>query len=100
MSGVLSEERGLFVVFLLRIAEVVFQSSDNNKKTTVCFHSNNITVSLSLSVFPSGEDISLSVSQVLSCRHFCNKMWQTVRFTLGVLEDRGAELGTVEQVMD
>uniref|UniRef100_A0AAR2LTY3 Valine--tRNA ligase, mitochondrial n=1 Tax=Pygocentrus nattereri TaxID=42514 RepID=A0AAR2LTY3_PYGNA len=29
------------------------------------------------------EDISLSVSQVLSCRHFCNKMWQTVRFTLG-----------------
>uniref|UniRef100_A0AAZ3SG51 Valine--tRNA ligase, mitochondrial n=1 Tax=Oncorhynchus tshawytscha TaxID=74940 RepID=A0AAZ3SG51_ONCTS len=29
-----------------------------------------------------GEDISLSVSQVLSCRHFCNKMWQTVRFTL------------------
>uniref|UniRef100_A0A8C7IUQ7 Valine--tRNA ligase, mitochondrial n=1 Tax=Oncorhynchus kisutch TaxID=8019 RepID=A0A8C7IUQ7_ONCKI len=30
-----------------------------------------------------GEDISLSVSQVLSCRHFCNKMWQTVRFTLG-----------------
>uniref|UniRef100_A0AAZ3SU87 Valine--tRNA ligase, mitochondrial n=1 Tax=Oncorhynchus tshawytscha TaxID=74940 RepID=A0AAZ3SU87_ONCTS len=44
-----------------------------------------------------GEDISLSVSQVLSCRHFCNKMWQTVRFTLGVLEDRGAELGTVEQ---
>ncbi|XP_038822384.1 valine--tRNA ligase, mitochondrial isoform X1 [Salvelinus namaycush] len=44
-----------------------------------------------------GEDISLSVSQVLSCRHFCNKMWQTVRFTLGVLEDRGDELGTVEQ---
>uniref|UniRef100_A0A8D3D5W5 Valine--tRNA ligase, mitochondrial n=1 Tax=Scophthalmus maximus TaxID=52904 RepID=A0A8D3D5W5_SCOMX len=30
-----------------------------------------------------GEDISLSVSQVLSCRHFCNKMWQTLRFTLG-----------------
>uniref|UniRef100_A0A4W5MHP0 Valine--tRNA ligase, mitochondrial n=1 Tax=Hucho hucho TaxID=62062 RepID=A0A4W5MHP0_9TELE len=44
-----------------------------------------------------GEDISLSVSQVLSCRHFCNKMWQTVRFTLGVLEDRGAELGTLAQ---
>uniref|UniRef100_A0A4W6D9V9 Valine--tRNA ligase, mitochondrial n=1 Tax=Lates calcarifer TaxID=8187 RepID=A0A4W6D9V9_LATCA len=33
-----------------------------------------------------GEDISLSISQVLSCRHFCNKMWQTLRFTLGVLE--------------
>uniref|UniRef100_A0A8C9U3V5 Valine--tRNA ligase, mitochondrial n=1 Tax=Scleropages formosus TaxID=113540 RepID=A0A8C9U3V5_SCLFO len=35
-----------------------------------------------------GEDISLSVSQVLSSRHFCNKMWQTVRFALGVLEPR------------
>uniref|UniRef100_A0A6Q2Z4X3 Valine--tRNA ligase, mitochondrial n=1 Tax=Esox lucius TaxID=8010 RepID=A0A6Q2Z4X3_ESOLU len=33
----------------------------------------------------------LSVSQVLSCRHFCNKMWQTVRFTLGVLKDRGLQ---------
>uniref|UniRef100_A0A4W4GLV6 Valine--tRNA ligase, mitochondrial n=1 Tax=Electrophorus electricus TaxID=8005 RepID=A0A4W4GLV6_ELEEL len=30
-----------------------------------------------------GEDISLSMSRVLGCRHFCNKMWQTVRFTLG-----------------
>uniref|UniRef100_A0AAY4C272 Valine--tRNA ligase, mitochondrial n=1 Tax=Denticeps clupeoides TaxID=299321 RepID=A0AAY4C272_9TELE len=29
-------------------------------------------------------DINLSVSQVLSCRHFCNKMWQTVKFTLGI----------------
>ncbi|KAL6457516.1 hypothetical protein MHYP_G00344790 [Metynnis hypsauchen] len=37
-----------------------------------------------------GEDISLSVSQVLSCRHFCNKMWQTVRFTLGALLDIGS----------
>ncbi|KAM4630957.1 valine--tRNA ligase, mitochondrial [Polymixia lowei] len=44
-----------------------------------------------------GEDISLSVSQVLSCRHFCNKMWQTVRFTLGVLGDRGTELGTLAE---
>uniref|UniRef100_A0A9J7YGV6 Valine--tRNA ligase, mitochondrial n=1 Tax=Cyprinus carpio carpio TaxID=630221 RepID=A0A9J7YGV6_CYPCA len=34
-----------------------------------------------------GEDISLSVSHVLSCRHFCNKMWQTVRFTLATLHD-------------
>ncbi|XP_028255754.1 valine--tRNA ligase, mitochondrial isoform X2 [Parambassis ranga] len=32
-----------------------------------------------------GEDINLSVSQVLSYRHFCNKMWQSLRFTLGVL---------------
>ncbi|XP_067111873.1 valine--tRNA ligase, mitochondrial [Osmerus mordax] len=45
-----------------------------------------------------GEDISLSVSQVLSGRRFCNKMWQTVRFTLGVLEERGAELGTLNQM--
>uniref|UniRef100_A0AAZ3QH79 Valine--tRNA ligase, mitochondrial n=1 Tax=Oncorhynchus tshawytscha TaxID=74940 RepID=A0AAZ3QH79_ONCTS len=45
-----------------------------------------------------GEDISLSVSQVLSCRHFCNKMWQTVRFTLGVLEDRGTSpLNSMDQ---
>ncbi|KAM9307073.1 valine--tRNA ligase, mitochondrial isoform 2-T2 [Pholidichthys leucotaenia] len=34
-----------------------------------------------------GEDICLSISEVLSCRHFCNKMWQTLRFTLGVLGD-------------
>lgn len=34
-----------------------------------------------------GEDISLSVSHVLSCRHFCNKMWQAVRFTLATLHD-------------
>uniref|UniRef100_A0A671R8Q2 Valine--tRNA ligase, mitochondrial n=1 Tax=Sinocyclocheilus anshuiensis TaxID=1608454 RepID=A0A671R8Q2_9TELE len=34
-----------------------------------------------------GEDVSLSVSHVLSCRHFCNKMWQTVRFTLATLHD-------------
>lgn len=34
-----------------------------------------------------GEDISLSMSHVLSCRHFCNKMWQTVRFTLATLND-------------
>uniref|UniRef100_A0A672Z2W6 Valine--tRNA ligase, mitochondrial n=1 Tax=Sphaeramia orbicularis TaxID=375764 RepID=A0A672Z2W6_9TELE len=39
-----------------------------------------------------GEDISLSISQVLSCRHFCNKMWQTLRFTLGALGDGTASL--------
>lgn len=44
-----------------------------------------------------GEDISLSVSQVLSCRHFCNKMWQTVRFTLGVLENHTGPVGTLEE---
>ncbi|XP_041868178.1 valine--tRNA ligase, mitochondrial isoform X2 [Melanotaenia boesemani] len=44
-----------------------------------------------------GEDISLSISQVLSCRHFCNKMWQTLRFTLGVLGENTAPLGTLEE---
>uniref|UniRef100_A0AAQ5Y1C5 Valine--tRNA ligase, mitochondrial n=1 Tax=Amphiprion ocellaris TaxID=80972 RepID=A0AAQ5Y1C5_AMPOC len=37
-----------------------------------------------------GEDISLSIPQVLGSRHFCNKMWQTLRFTLGVLGDNTA----------
>ncbi|XP_036411227.1 valine--tRNA ligase, mitochondrial isoform X2 [Megalops cyprinoides] len=44
-----------------------------------------------------GEDISLSVSQVLSCRHFCNKMWQTVRFTLRALEETDTELRTLAE---
>ncbi|XP_018551025.1 valine--tRNA ligase, mitochondrial isoform X2 [Lates calcarifer] len=44
-----------------------------------------------------GEDISLSISQVLSCRHFCNKMWQTLRFTLGVLGDNTAAVETLEE---
>ncbi|XP_054462688.1 valine--tRNA ligase, mitochondrial isoform X2 [Anoplopoma fimbria] len=44
-----------------------------------------------------GEDISLSISQVLSCRHFCNKMWQTLRFTLGVLGDNTTPVGTLEE---
>uniref|UniRef100_A0A8D3BGY8 Valine--tRNA ligase n=1 Tax=Scophthalmus maximus TaxID=52904 RepID=A0A8D3BGY8_SCOMX len=44
-----------------------------------------------------GEDISLSVSQVLSCRHFCNKMWQTLRFTLGVLVDDTARVTSPEE---
>lgn len=44
-----------------------------------------------------GEDISLSISQVLSCRHFCNKMWQTLRFTLGVLGDNTTPVGTLQE---
>ncbi|XP_067467813.1 valine--tRNA ligase, mitochondrial [Thunnus thynnus] len=44
-----------------------------------------------------GEDISLSISQVLSCRHFCNKMWQTLRFTLGVLGDSTTPVGPLEE---
>uniref|UniRef100_A0A8C5A2W1 Valine--tRNA ligase, mitochondrial n=1 Tax=Gadus morhua TaxID=8049 RepID=A0A8C5A2W1_GADMO len=45
-----------------------------------------------------GEDISLSVSQVLSYRRFCNKIWQTVRFTLGVLGDGAHQLDTLAEV--
>lgn len=53
----------------------------------------------SLFLLPStGEDISLSVSQVLSCRNFCNKMWQTLRFTLGVLGDNTTPVTTLEEV--
>ncbi|MED6284605.1 hypothetical protein CHARACLAT_020779, partial [Characodon lateralis] len=44
-----------------------------------------------------GEDISLSLSQVLGCRHFCNKMWQTLRFTLGVLNDSTTPVRTLEE---
>lgn len=44
-----------------------------------------------------GEDISLSVAQILGCRHFCNKMWQTLRFTLGVLGDNTASVGTLKE---
>ncbi|XP_037120247.1 valine--tRNA ligase, mitochondrial isoform X3 [Syngnathus acus] len=47
-----------------------------------------------------GEDISLSIAQVLSCRHFCNKMWQTLRFTLGALGDNTRPVGNLDQVSD
>ncbi|XP_068603735.1 valine--tRNA ligase, mitochondrial [Brachionichthys hirsutus] len=45
-----------------------------------------------------GGEISLSTSQVLSCRHFCNKMWQTLRFTLGVLQDNPTPLTALEEM--
>lgn len=37
--------------------------------------------------FPSlpGGDLHLSVSEVLSSRHFCNKIWNALRFILNVL---------------
>ncbi|KAM7383692.1 hypothetical protein PAMA_011175 [Pampus argenteus] len=44
-----------------------------------------------------GEDISLSISQVLSSRHFCNKMWQTLRFALGVLGDSTTPVEPLEE---
>ncbi|KAI2652691.1 Valine--tRNA ligase, mitochondrial [Labeo rohita] len=44
-----------------------------------------------------GEDISLSVSHVLNCRHFCNKMWQTMRFTLATLHDASVPTSLAEQ---
>ncbi|XP_056153882.1 valine--tRNA ligase, mitochondrial [Lampris incognitus] len=46
-----------------------------------------------------GEDMNLSLSHLLSCRHFCNKMWHTVKFTLAVLEDRGTEVETLEETV-
>ncbi|XP_068188324.1 valine--tRNA ligase, mitochondrial [Antennarius striatus] len=45
-----------------------------------------------------GDAISLSVSQVLTCRNFCNKMWQTLRFTLGALEDNPTPLTSLDQI--
>uniref|UniRef100_H3CK65 Valine--tRNA ligase, mitochondrial n=1 Tax=Tetraodon nigroviridis TaxID=99883 RepID=H3CK65_TETNG len=44
-----------------------------------------------------GEDIRLSISQVLACRTFCNKMWQTLRFTLRVLAEGPTPLRTLEE---
>ncbi|XP_027732511.1 valine--tRNA ligase, mitochondrial isoform X1 [Vombatus ursinus] len=35
-----------------------------------------------------GDDINLSVSEVLSSRHFCNKIWNAMRFILNALGDR------------
>jgi hypothetical protein len=32
-----------------------------------------------------GDDLHLSVSEVLSCRHFCNKIWNALRFILHAL---------------
>lgn len=46
----------------------------------------------------SGEDIRWSVSQVLACRTFCNKMWQTLRFTLGVLAESSTPPRRLEEV--
>ncbi|XP_013882204.1 valine--tRNA ligase, mitochondrial [Austrofundulus limnaeus] len=46
-----------------------------------------------------GDDISFSVAQVLSCRHFCNKMWQTLRFTLQVLDESSPPLATIEETI-
>ncbi|XP_077447496.1 valine--tRNA ligase, mitochondrial [Stigmatopora argus] len=44
-----------------------------------------------------GEDISLSISRVMNSRHFCNKIWQTLRFTFGVLGDNTTPMGTLEE---
>lgn len=35
-----------------------------------------------------GGDLHLSVSEVLSCRHFCNKIWNALRFILNVLGEK------------
>nr|XP_057904054.1 valine--tRNA ligase, mitochondrial isoform X2 [Doryrhamphus excisus] len=46
-----------------------------------------------------GEDISLSISEILKCRHFCNKMWQTLRFTLRALDAGTAPVGTLKETV-
>ncbi|XP_014845519.1 PREDICTED: valine--tRNA ligase, mitochondrial-like [Poecilia mexicana] len=43
-----------------------------------------------------GGPISLSVSEVILFRNFCNKMWQTLRFTLGVVGEN-TPVGTLEE---
>ncbi|XP_037698949.1 valine--tRNA ligase, mitochondrial isoform X1 [Choloepus didactylus] len=35
-----------------------------------------------------GDDLNLSISEVLSSRHFCNKIWNALRFILGVLGEK------------
>lgn len=36
----------------------------------------------------SGGDLNLSVSEVLSSRHFCNKIWNALRFILNALGEK------------
>ena len=36
---------------------------------------------------PPGGDLHLSVSEVLNYRHFCNKLWNALRFVLRALGD-------------
>lgn len=38
-----------------------------------------------LLVLPAGGDLHLSVSEVLNYRHFCNKLWNALRFILRAL---------------
>lgn len=40
-----------------------------------------------LVLFPQGGDLHLSVSEVLNYRHFCNKLWNALRFILRALGD-------------
>ncbi|KAK1155281.1 valine--tRNA ligase, mitochondrial isoform X1 [Acipenser oxyrinchus oxyrinchus] len=35
-----------------------------------------------------GDDINLDIGQVVTARHFCNKIWNAVKFTLGALGDQ------------
>lgn len=35
-----------------------------------------------------GGDLRLSVSEVQSCRHFCNKIWNALRFILNALGEK------------
>ncbi|XP_045397547.1 valine--tRNA ligase, mitochondrial isoform X1 [Lemur catta] len=45
-----------------------------------------------------GGDLHLSVSEVQSCRHFCNKIWNALRFILSVLGERFEPLPPAEEL--
>ena len=48
------------------------------------------TDALRLALLLQGERPHLDVSEVLQCRHFCNKLWQASRFTM-LLRDRAGD---------
>ncbi|KAG2469295.1 SYVM protein, partial [Polypterus senegalus] len=43
-----------------------------------------------------GDDINMDINQVLSARHFCNKIWNAVKFTLSALGENFEPLPLIE----